>query len=68
MAHVRQAIDERFYRSAQIQERIKEMILRDEIKIDVDGNRWALYRKDASSNKDHFGCLKSSYVHIRVIK
>jgi lon-related putative ATP-dependent protease len=36
-SHVRQAIDERFYRSALIQERIKEMILRDEIKIDVDG-------------------------------
>ena len=38
-AHVRQAIDERFYRSALIQERIKEMILRDEIKIDVDGEK-----------------------------
>ncbi len=37
--HVRQAIDERFYRSALIQERIKEMILRDEIKIDVDGEK-----------------------------
>ncbi len=35
--HVRQAIEERFYRSALVQERIKEMILRDEIKIDVDG-------------------------------
>jgi len=39
MAHVRQAIEERFYRSALIQERIKEMILRDEIKIDVDGKK-----------------------------
>ncbi len=36
-AHVRQAVDERFYRSSLVQERIKEMILRDEIKIDVDG-------------------------------
>ncbi len=38
-AHVRKAIDERFYRSALIQERIKEMIVRDEIKIDVDGKK-----------------------------
>jgi lon-related putative ATP-dependent protease len=38
-AHVRQAIDERFYRSSLIQERIKEMILRDEIKIDVAGEK-----------------------------
>jgi lon-related putative ATP-dependent protease len=38
-AHVRQAIDERYYRSALVQERIQEMILRDEIKIDVDGNK-----------------------------
>ena len=37
VAHVRQAIDERFYRSALVQERIQEMILRDEIKIDVEG-------------------------------
>ncbi len=37
--HVRQAIDERFYRSALIQERIQEMILRGEIKIDVDGRQ-----------------------------
>ncbi len=37
MAHVRQAIDERFYRSALVQERIQEMILRDEIKIEVEG-------------------------------
>ncbi len=37
--HVRQAIDERFYRSALVQERIKEMILRDEIKIDVVGKK-----------------------------
>ena len=36
-AHVRQAIDERFNRSALVQERIQEMIVRDEIKIDVDG-------------------------------
>jgi lon-related putative ATP-dependent protease len=35
--HVRRAIDERFYRSSLLQERIQEMILRDEIKIDVDG-------------------------------
>ncbi len=38
-AHVRQAVDERFYRSALIQERIQEMIVRDEIKIDVDGKK-----------------------------
>ncbi len=37
-AHVRQAIDERFNRSALVQERIQMMILRDEIKIDVDGS------------------------------
>ncbi len=37
--HVRQAIDERFYRSSLVQERIKEMILRSEIKIDVDGSQ-----------------------------
>lgn len=39
LAHVRQAIDERFNRSALVQERIKEMIVRDEIKIDVDGKK-----------------------------
>lgn len=39
MTHVRQAIDERFNRSSLIQERIKEMILRDEIKIDVEGKK-----------------------------
>ncbi len=37
--HVRRAIDERFYRSALLQERIQEMILRDEIKIDLDGRK-----------------------------
>ncbi len=37
LTHVRQAIDERFNRSALIQERMQEMIVRDEIKIDVDG-------------------------------
>ncbi len=37
--HVRKAIDERFYRSALVQERIREMILRGEIKIDVDGKK-----------------------------
>ncbi len=39
VTHIRQAIDERFYRAALISERIKEMILRDEIKIDVDGKK-----------------------------
>ncbi len=39
LEHVRKAIDEHFYRSALIQERIQEMILRDEIKIDVDGKK-----------------------------
>lgn len=39
LAHVRQAVDERYYRSSLIQDRIKEMILRDEIKIDVDGQK-----------------------------
>jgi lon-related putative ATP-dependent protease len=39
VSHVRQAIDERFYRSALVQERIKEMILRDEIIIDVGGEK-----------------------------
>ncbi len=39
VSHVRQAIDERFYRSSLIQDRIKEMIIRDEIKIDVDGKK-----------------------------
>ncbi len=38
-SHVRQAIDERFYRSALVQARIQEMIFRDEIKIDVDGRK-----------------------------
>jgi lon-related putative ATP-dependent protease len=36
-AHVRKAIDERFYRSSLIHERIKEMIGRDVIKINVQG-------------------------------
>ena len=39
VSHVRQAIDERFYRSALVHERIKEMIVQDEIKIDVDGQK-----------------------------
>ncbi len=38
-SHVSQAIDEHFYRSSLIHERIQEMILRDEIKIDVDGKK-----------------------------
>lgn len=38
-AHVRKAIEERFYRSSLIQERIQEMIARDVIKIDVTGER-----------------------------
>ncbi len=38
-AHVRRAIEERFYRSALLQERIQEMILRGEIKIDLDGRQ-----------------------------
>ncbi len=38
-AHVRQSIEERFNRSALLHERIKEMMIRDEIKIDVDGMR-----------------------------
>jgi lon-related putative ATP-dependent protease len=37
--HVRKAIEERFYRSSLIQERIQEMISRDVIKIDVTGER-----------------------------
>ncbi len=37
--HVRRAIEERFYRSSLIQERIQEMIARDVIKIDVTGER-----------------------------
>ena len=37
--HVRKAIEERFYRSSLIQERIQEMIARDMIKIDVTGER-----------------------------
>jgi lon-related putative ATP-dependent protease len=37
VAHVRMAIEERINRSAQLHERIQEMIVRDEIKIDVDG-------------------------------
>jgi lon-related putative ATP-dependent protease len=36
-AHVQKAIDERFYRSSLIQERIQEMIARDSIKIAVAG-------------------------------
>jgi lon-related putative ATP-dependent protease len=36
-AHVQKAIDERYYRSSLIQERIHEMIARDSIKIDVTG-------------------------------
>jgi lon-related putative ATP-dependent protease len=36
-AHVRKAIDEHYYRSSLIQERIQEMIARDVIKIDVSG-------------------------------
>jgi lon-related putative ATP-dependent protease len=35
--HIRQAIDERFYRSSMIRERIQEMIEQDVIKIDVGG-------------------------------
>ena len=38
-AHVREAIEERLFRSSMIHERIKEMIIREEIKIDVDGER-----------------------------
>jgi len=37
-AHVRQAIAERFNRSALVHERIQEMIVRDKIKIEVDGS------------------------------
>jgi lon-related putative ATP-dependent protease len=36
-AHIERAIDERFYRSALLQERIQEMIARDVIKIDLSG-------------------------------
>jgi len=36
-AHIEQAIEERYYRSALIQERIQEMIAKDVIKIDVTG-------------------------------
>jgi len=36
-AHIEQAIEERYYRSALIQERIQEMIAKDVIKIDVKG-------------------------------
>jgi lon-related putative ATP-dependent protease len=38
-AHVRKAIDERFYRSSLVHERIKEMMQRDVIKIDVGGQQ-----------------------------
>lgn len=38
-AHVKKAIDERFYRSGLLQERIKEMIERDTIMIDVTGEK-----------------------------
>jgi len=37
--HVTKAIEERFYRSSLVQERIREMIERDIIKIDVDGEQ-----------------------------
>lgn len=39
LSHIRKAIDERFYRSGQVQERIREMIVRGLIKIDVDGEK-----------------------------
>jgi lon-related putative ATP-dependent protease len=38
-AHVRKAIDERYYRSSLVHERIKEMMQREVIKIDVSGNQ-----------------------------
>ena len=38
-AHIRKAIDERFYRSSLIRDRIQEMIERDVIKIDVQGEK-----------------------------
>ena len=38
-SHVRKAIEERFYRSSLIQERIQEMIARDVIMIDVSGEK-----------------------------
>ena len=38
-AHVTKAIEERFYRSSLVQERIREMIERGTIKIDVDGEQ-----------------------------
>ena len=37
--HVERAIEERFYRSSLIRDRIKEMITRDQIKIDVTGEQ-----------------------------
>jgi len=37
--HIRKAIDERFYRSSMIRERIQEMIEQDVIKIDVQGKK-----------------------------
>jgi lon-related putative ATP-dependent protease len=37
--HILKAIDERFYRSSMIRERIQEMIEKDVIKIDVDGEK-----------------------------
>jgi lon-related putative ATP-dependent protease len=40
--HVQKAIDERYYRSSLIQERIGEMIAKDIIKIDVDGEKVGL--------------------------
>ena len=36
-AHVKKAIDERFYRSSLVQERVRELITRDTVMIDVDG-------------------------------
>jgi lon-related putative ATP-dependent protease len=38
-AHIRKTIEERFYRSSLIRERIQEMITRGVIKIDVDGSQ-----------------------------
>ena len=38
-SHIRKAIDERFYRSSMIRERIQEMIEQDVIKIDVQGEK-----------------------------
>jgi lon-related putative ATP-dependent protease len=37
-AHIKKTIDERFYRSSLVRERIQEMIMRGVIKIDVDGS------------------------------